>query len=524
MGNKQYHELNNSLATVLFKLLLVLVLFLYPFIEAQAQNYFNKLIDLGYTYQSSHFISNKEDTIVFTGQGNFYNQDSTWAAVVFYVEVNSKGNVISQSDFDDPTYSQYGIDNSNIQDAVFVGSEFTSSFFTRNFSVIYKITNSEYEFLDTLINTFDTERPIAVAKLCIDSSDQILISGVTFEDNQNGSFTYPFLYNLDEGEYQNIYKNTTSHLRYGDIIVLDDSIILIQYDSNGDVPLSDTWGHQLRITQYDKNHIILNTWSSEMSEYLGKVEDAHYSEDGIIVSGIQFKQNGNSNFDLLSRIYTLRYSFENGVEWLSYPFGEEWLNSSLNEVNELIPSLEEDGFIVVGQKYVSDSTGNFVRGMIAKIGINGDVLWQKSLDSGLIGFHSIKDINAYSDGYILAGKVSNIENRPDSIPPIPTWLMYLNKDGEFSGTSKTIEKDVLNNSSIRIFPNPTSNRLEIECLAVNCKKYTTIEIFDLMGKRILSRPFTVNEQIDISDFKDGLYNLLFFHDKRLIVSRSFIKY
>jgi len=488
---------------------------------SNSQSNFNKLLDLSYYFQTSYLVTSIDSSIVITGQGNYYNSDSAWASNIYFAEISRWGDVISQTSFTDQSFLQYHIDNSNIQDVV-VEDELISSFITRNFSVIYKILDSEYVFIDTLVNTFDLDRPIAVTSINRKNNGDIWISGVTFEDNVNGSFTYPFVYSLSEKQYRNIYQNSINNLRFGEFAFLDESLILVQYDSNSDIPLSESWGHELHITEYSPHDSIINFWKSDQLDHLGNVKDVYYTpENGLIISGIQFKQNGDSNFDLLKRIYTLKFSFESGVEWITYPFGEDWDNRTTNSVNELIPAVEGDGYIVAGNKFIIDTTSaSFTKGVLAKIDFEGNVEWQKTYDAGLVGIHHISDIHPYLGGYAAVGFVSNILERPDSLPPIPTWLMYINSDGEFSPFTTIEETTEKLNIHPVVFPNPVKNLLQINGLKSH---RVEIEIYDIFKKSFFSSKISNKQSIDVSYLNSGLYFLHIRNERNPIITIPFIK-
>jgi hypothetical protein len=60
----------------------------------------------------------------------------------------------------------------------------------------------------------------------------------------------------------------------------------------------------------------------------------------------------------------------------------------------------------------------------------------------------------------------------------------------------------LSNSSINIYPNPSSDFISIN----NNSEHATLQLFDINGKLILTKRLSANEnKLDISTIKNGLY-------------------
>ena len=61
----------------------------------------------------------------------------------------------------------------------------------------------------------------------------------------------------------------------------------------------------------------------------------------------------------------------------------------------------------------------------------------------------------------------------------------------------------INNSNIKIYPNPTDNIINIEGL--NKNENNTIQIFDVQGKLVITKTITENGTIDLSELNKGVY-------------------
>lgn len=88
-----------------------------------------------------------------------------------------------------------------------------------------------------------------------------------------------------------------------------------------------------------------------------------------------------------------------------------------------------------------------------------------------------------------------------------------------NGTCTTLNNDdfTLNNNSITIFPNPANFYIKIS--TDDMAKINSVQIFDLLGKKILTKHFDF-DFVDISLLKNGLYIIEIKTDK----SNSFLKF
>lgn len=66
----------------------------------------------------------------------------------------------------------------------------------------------------------------------------------------------------------------------------------------------------------------------------------------------------------------------------------------------------------------------------------------------------------------------------------------------------SVEEEI--NYTLKIFPNPTSNYLNISGLKNNTVNYT---IFDITGKKLISNTYIQNQKIDVSSLSSGMYIL-----------------
>ena len=69
--------------------------------------------------------------------------------------------------------------------------------------------------------------------------------------------------------------------------------------------------------------------------------------------------------------------------------------------------------------------------------------------------------------------------------------------------SSSLSTNSVEQKSFSIYPNPTTRFLKINSLELFTNP--TIELYDLKGSRILSKPFKNDENIDISELKPSIY-------------------
>ncbi|MFZ4414226.1 MAG: T9SS type A sorting domain-containing protein [Bacteroidales bacterium] len=66
----------------------------------------------------------------------------------------------------------------------------------------------------------------------------------------------------------------------------------------------------------------------------------------------------------------------------------------------------------------------------------------------------------------------------------------------------------IENSSIKVYPNPSKEYFEVKCSAIDCMKYKTISIYGTSGNLVFSQPFNSETTIiSTSKFKSGSYIL-----------------
>ncbi|MFD2823797.1 T9SS type A sorting domain-containing protein [Lacinutrix iliipiscaria] len=86
----------------------------------------------------------------------------------------------------------------------------------------------------------------------------------------------------------------------------------------------------------------------------------------------------------------------------------------------------------------------------------------------------------------------------------------------FMFSTLTVEDHVLSNTSISVYPNPTSHYINID----TALEISSVEIFDILGKKVLT---TKNTRIDVSHFQKGLYLMNIFTKKGKLTKKIVIE-
>ena len=85
-------------------------------------------------------------------------------------------------------------------------------------------------------------------------------------------------------------------------------------------------------------------------------------------------------------------------------------------------------------------------------------------------------------------------------------------------SNKSLEKD---NNTIKIIPNPSTHKVSF--IESKLNSYDQLEIYDLQGKLLLTELRTETNQINVSNFKSGLYLVAFFkNNSKISISKMII--
>ena len=217
------------------------------------------------------------------------------------------------------------------------------------------------------------------------------------------------------------------------------------------------------------------------------------SDGKIILTGSSYLASNN-----YSTFATLRYN-NNGT--LDNSFGISGKVNTQAPIGFINPGatgviIQQDGKVVIGGTCSIPSVKRnfalvryFITGLIdSSFGINGIVN-----DSITNTDAALRAICIQQDGKIIAG--GGVSSRGLTI------ARYL------SGLNVGVPPTPQQNNELLIYPNPADNNLYVHYLNAG-EKPTTINIFDLTGKLILTKPctnFTGDMDIDVTELPQGMY-------------------
>lgn len=487
---------------------------------ARTQSLQNRLLDFGFERQLIHELYVEGSEIIAIGQ--VLLTDTMGTRDIFHSSLNisfEPTNFISYSN-DDILLS-----NNLLRNVVKVDDKLVGSFHAGLNEIIYEIRDDEFYFLDTLSSFFaPIHEPVAIIDFTKDINGKVWYSGVEFQPSvSGGSFTHPFITELSNPSNKHSFVNFNLSNAFGGIVPLDTSFYVVEVDRNGDLPIDENWSHQAEIREIHKDGTILQSWKSELKDGLGIIQNVFLNSDQkLVLGGYETRRSQSVPFAVPEfRPVVFQFSFEQGIEWKSYPYGEEWWDNVFSsEVNEIIPAIEQDGYIILGSDIVNDSLGEYLGGAITKINRHGDILWQKTYNSGFAAIHELKDIKIYQDGYVCAGFVWNIANHPPDLPVFPAWMMQIDNEGEIKLLTNTEEPIQSSQNQFVLKPNPVRDHISIDYQKYGFKSYV---IYDLLGNTIDQQKLT-SEVINTSRLSPGTYFISFFNDNAKPNTQKFIKH
>ncbi|MCB4799977.1 T9SS type A sorting domain-containing protein [Neotamlana laminarinivorans] len=258
------------------------------------------------------------------------------------------------------------------------------------------------------------------------------------------------------------------------------------------------------ITKYDNTGQVL--WVNTISSTLeNRISEMVFDEnENIYVSGringasVDFDTNNSSSTDMLSAVsggsaFIAKYSGVDGsLIWAKTILGGNFsiVRGLAIKNNKLVLAGEFNGAITIGTSSLNTSITN---PFMAIMDTDGN--WEKAGKIEKLTFASISDIRIDNDGAIhyfgfdavsVSNNIHNVKN------------MFLGKVNDV-----TLSIDNPNLGIFTIFPNPTNGKIYIK--NNSNIKIKEINIYDMLGKLVLTEKNLINSFIDISLLPLGAY-------------------
>jgi len=495
---------------------IVFLFLIFNYAQISAQNHFNSLVDFGYQRNSIYAVSS-EDSVIHI-HGRVLPSDTININEIFYAKLDSHGNAVNFNSLNRGKF----ITNNLINEIVFQDGTYVSSFSEEKTTILYQIVNNSYEIIDTFTNPLDLESPFQIFDFFYDDFDNISYTGgylKVISDNPISYDTRIFINNFTDPSENFELMSPISEAPGGDLAQMETGYLFYTLDRNYEFPTPENWGAEVYFFKLNDTGQIQNTFKTEPTDQMHSVFDIYRNpDDSFIMSGREAKADTESS-GIVQRSVVYKFSFEDGLEWKVYPYGDEW-KTVTEELLELIPTIDNDGYIVLGNKVTTDSLGFYHAATLSKITNEGQLNWTKFYNSGHQAFHSPYDINYHLDGYVVVGDVANFETFPQGDATRYGWIFHVNKEGGFDVLSSSNDLNKISSIEISIHPNPASDMLHI---AVQDYLYfDRMTITDMNGRLIMEQRI-VPSFVRLSTIDAGAYVLNLYKNSKMLVSRKFIK-
>lgn len=77
-------------------------------------------------------------------------------------------------------------------------------------------------------------------------------------------------------------------------------------------------------------------------------------------------------------------------------------------------------------------------------------------------------------------------------------------------------------SVFAIYPNPTTERINISAMGIDLSEYT-MAITDMLGRVVYRNPINIESAISVANLRNGVYNLTILDGNKKVMSKKFIK-
>jgi hypothetical protein len=488
------------------------------FLQLQAQEHFNRIIDFGYQRNSIYAVHTEADKI--TIHGRVLPSDTVNIREIFYAELMHNGDILNFITLNRGS----SMTNNLINDIVFQDGKYINSFHENKRAFLVQICDNTYEVVDSFINTLDPERPIQITEYFIDENQELWYSGVDSRIISNPPLvreTRVFITKWSDPSQHFEMKNPISKATGGNLVPMSQGYLFYTRAQNPGFPTPEGWGPESYFFKVSENGDIMDEIKTDPSDQLDAASDIFRNEDDtFIMCGLEAKKDPNGSGKVIRPI-VYKFSFENGIEWKVNPYGPEW-TSSYERLKQIIPSTDGEGYIVLGEDYITDSLGTYIAATLSKIAHDGSLVWVKYYNSGYNGIHRTYDVQTYLDGYIFVGDVFNLVDFPEDNTSFYGWMVYVNKDGDFDKLSSNIGIPLDVNLKFNLYPNPTADILYIKEDLDQGYSYDKLEIIDIIGQSMIKLP-NKGKRIDISVLQAGQYFINFYEKGKIVGTEKFTK-
>lgn len=499
-----------------------------------------------YNQWLSSSIYETDSTIIISGISYHYNSALGYRQGVFFSRLNSiGGNIVVKNIFRFDSLICLGFWHTLIKDKfnnyIFTGQSW-SPYKTGLDSLLIVRYDSSGNIIRSYQYSLNTNDSIYDHINSIVLNDSVLVSLVRAFGKKpyfNSGYLYLVSTNLSTGQvtkidtlykqYNQVVSGHGIHLtRNGKIIVLAsrNSIKYIDFIYKTRLltyPLFWELDSNLNIVQYQE-YTIDNRHRSVVGELL-EVDDGYVLP---IYNDASSEAKG-----------TPEGVFQGNVWKLDHTFSPVWecrldTNGDFNPPISAIRYSPDSTFVVCGwdqdpQNMPAGDSLWITKGMIAKIGLAGNIIWQRRWAgrySTTTAQNFLYTLEVLSTGDII-GIGSAQASQQDSFN---AWIIRVGPDGCMNGSCEnvytTIREAAITGASFSLAPNPAKNDLFVYFAQSNAKSNYSGIISDASGKIIETVKYLSNNtyhQIAVSDYPPGVYYFTLQEDSKTIKSLSFVK-
>ena len=285
-------------------------------------------------------------------------------------------------------------------------------------------------------------------------------------------------------------------------------------------------GYDMILYKIDKNGNPLwqRCYGGNHHDVLRKVIEL---EDGYLICGYTDSSDGdmlNSGFHWVTDVWIAKIDFDGNIIWQKCYGGTEY--DVPHDIKET-----SDGWFIVFARTESDDCdvqGNINDAghsiWIFKIDANGELLWQKSIQS--LGREEVHDVYQKSDTrYVLAGEMwyspSYDVNCSNYIPF--SWGNYYALEIEITDGGVG-QEELYTADDIQLYPNPAISSFTIEIPVNTSVPSMQVEVFNMNGILLLSSNIQDPKQtFNIQSFPEGCYVVCLSDDENVVYRKLVVR-
>jgi hypothetical protein len=195
--------------------------------------------------------------------------------------------------------------------------------------------------------------------------------------------------------------------------------------------------------------------------------------------------------------------------------------------------LKDNNYLAVGSWCAPDDTNMLhVTGFIVKYSGDGHIIWSRQYkgvsDTGLTGdFNEFTSCGVFSDQSILCSGEST--DNGASINGQQGWLLHLDTagclpDSNTCGIVDAVTDIQRANGSVKVYPNPASDMLTMEC-RTDQPSEKSIQVVNMLGQIMYSNSLSAQQaelSIDVKQWAAGVYSYKVISEKGFTSSGSFV--